>query len=180
MDKVGHTIDFYLSKQRDAASAKHFFSKAIRSSGKPEKINIDKSGSNIAALNNIKRSYKPKLQIKMKQNKYLNNQIDHERPYLLVDTAHNNEGNAPLNAQVTYRSEVSLTNKVTSYGKDLTNPYYLNVEAAITAINNSPFNSKQTNTIPEVIKEIKNCWSKFSLFANKIPSLIAKLQSLNI
>ena len=35
VDKIGQTIDFYLSKRRVMAAAKHFFQKAIRSSGKP-------------------------------------------------------------------------------------------------------------------------------------------------
>ncbi len=64
VDKVGQTIDFYLSPHRDAASAKRFFQKSISSSGKPEKVNIDKSGSNTASLNNINRGYKQGLCMK--------------------------------------------------------------------------------------------------------------------
>ncbi len=82
VDKIGQTIDFYLSKRRDAASAKRFFQKAIRSSGKPEKVNIDKSGSNTAALNNINRDYKPNFQIKIRQNKYLNNMIEQDHRFI--------------------------------------------------------------------------------------------------
>ena len=43
VDKFGLTIDIYLSKRRDTASAKRFFQKAFRSSGVPEKVNIDKN-----------------------------------------------------------------------------------------------------------------------------------------
>jgi putative transposase len=82
VDKLGQTIDFTLSKRRDAASAKRFFQKAIRSSGKPKKVNIDKSGSNTAALNNINRTYKPNLQIKIRQNKYLNNMIEQDHRFI--------------------------------------------------------------------------------------------------
>ena len=82
VDKIGQTIDFYLSKHRDAASAKRFFQKAIRSSGKPEKVNIDKSGSNTAALNNINRGYKPNFQIKIRQNKYLNNMVEQDHRFI--------------------------------------------------------------------------------------------------
>ena len=46
VDKEGNTIDFMLSKHRDEASAKAFFTKAIESNGLPEKITIDKSGAN--------------------------------------------------------------------------------------------------------------------------------------
>jgi putative transposase len=42
VDKEGDTIEFMLSKNRDESSAKAFFTKAIRSSGLPEKITIDK------------------------------------------------------------------------------------------------------------------------------------------
>ena len=40
VDKLGQTIDIYLSKRRDTASAKLFFQRAFRSSGVPEKVNI--------------------------------------------------------------------------------------------------------------------------------------------
>jgi putative transposase len=50
VDKEGDTIDFMLSKKRDEAAAKAFFAKAIGSSGLPEKVTIDKSCSNNAAL----------------------------------------------------------------------------------------------------------------------------------
>ncbi len=53
VDKYGAIIDFYLSEKRDEAAAKAFFDKAISSSGLPNKVVIDKSGSNIAALNTI-------------------------------------------------------------------------------------------------------------------------------
>ncbi len=46
VDKEGDTIDFMLSKHRDEASAKAFFTKAIGSSGLPDKITIDKRGTN--------------------------------------------------------------------------------------------------------------------------------------
>ncbi|KAB8039439.1 IS6 family transposase [Silvanigrella paludirubra] len=82
MDKVGQRIDFYLSKQRDAASAKLFFQMAIRSSGKPEKINIDKSVSNTSSLNNINRDYKQNLQIKIRQNEYLNNMKEQDHRFI--------------------------------------------------------------------------------------------------
>ncbi|MCH9716649.1 MAG: transposase [Gammaproteobacteria bacterium] len=42
-----------LSEKRNRTSVLKFFKKAIGSSGIPEKVNIDKSGSNTAALNRI-------------------------------------------------------------------------------------------------------------------------------
>ena len=53
VDKAGKTIDFMLSEKRDRKAVLKFFKKAIGSSGVPEKVNIDKSGSNTAALNRI-------------------------------------------------------------------------------------------------------------------------------
>src|SRR6266850_17637 len=53
VDKEGDTIDVMLSKNRDEAAAKAFFTKAIGSSGLPEKITIDKSGANKAGIDAI-------------------------------------------------------------------------------------------------------------------------------
>jgi transposase-like protein len=55
VDKHSQTIDIYLSKRRDTTSAKRFFQKCFRSSEIPEKVNIDKSGSNTAALKAINK-----------------------------------------------------------------------------------------------------------------------------
>ena len=53
VDKYGAIIDFYLSEKRDEPAALAFFDKAIGSSGLPDKVVIDKSGANIAALDTI-------------------------------------------------------------------------------------------------------------------------------
>jgi len=50
VDKENNTIDFLLTKKRDKKAAKRFFVKAIKNNGLPEKITIDKSGSNYAAI----------------------------------------------------------------------------------------------------------------------------------
>jgi len=68
---------------RDAASAKRFFQKAKNSSGKPEKINIDKSGSNLSALNNINQEYKTDSKIEIiRKNKYLNNMVEQDHRFI--------------------------------------------------------------------------------------------------
>ena len=59
VDKEGSTIDFLLCKNRDTEAAKRFFKKAIESNGVPLKINIDKSGANTAALEEINKDEKP-------------------------------------------------------------------------------------------------------------------------
>ncbi len=53
VDKAGDTIEFMLSEKRDRKAALAFFKKAIGSSGLPEKVTIDKSGANTAALHHI-------------------------------------------------------------------------------------------------------------------------------
>jgi len=76
VDKENNTIDFLLTKKRDQKSAKKFFIKAISNNGLPEKINIDKSGSNLSAI----KSYNAENQtnIEIRQVKYLNNMVEQD------------------------------------------------------------------------------------------------------
>ena len=53
IDKCGKTLDFMLSERRDEAAATAFFAKVIASNGWPDKVVIDKSGSNAAGLFNM-------------------------------------------------------------------------------------------------------------------------------
>jgi putative transposase len=53
VDKYGAIIDFYLSEARDETAARAFFNKAINQHGLPEKVVIDKSGANAAALDTV-------------------------------------------------------------------------------------------------------------------------------
>ncbi|GIU52163.1 IS6 family transposase [Shewanella sairae] len=53
VDKYGAIIDFYLTATRDEPSARTFFNKAINQHGLLEKVVIDKSGANAAALDTI-------------------------------------------------------------------------------------------------------------------------------
>ena len=50
VDKLGEVIDYYLSHNRDEAAAKAFLNKAIAQHGLPEKVVIDGSKSNYAAI----------------------------------------------------------------------------------------------------------------------------------
>ncbi len=78
VDKEGQTIDFFLSKTRDTNAALTFFKKAITSSGQPEKINMDKSGANLAGLQHVNRVLPDTEQIVIRQVKYLNNMIEQD------------------------------------------------------------------------------------------------------
>lgn len=53
IDKQGQTLDFMLSERRDEAAATAFFAKTIARNGWPDKVVIDKSGSNAAGLFNM-------------------------------------------------------------------------------------------------------------------------------
>lgn len=85
IDKEGSTIDFMLSEKRDCASATAFFIKAIGSSDMPEKVTIDKSDSNISALNLINSQLMMLflfgcafMKIHVRQIKYLNNIVEQD------------------------------------------------------------------------------------------------------
>ena len=53
VDSGGDTIDLLLRAKRDHAAARAFFERAIDLHDVPEKITIDKSGSNTAAIGSI-------------------------------------------------------------------------------------------------------------------------------
>jgi len=76
VDKNGHTIDFLLTSKRDKAAAGRFLHKAIKNFGIPEKINIDKSGANKAAIES--HNELNGLNIVIRQNKYLNNTVEQD------------------------------------------------------------------------------------------------------
>ena len=82
VDKYGHTIDFFFSKKRDTNAAHRFFNKAIGYHGKPEKITIDKSGSNNAALEDINKGLPKKGRIEIRQIKYLNNIVEQDHRFI--------------------------------------------------------------------------------------------------
>src|SRR6187200_3755261 len=73
VDKEGHTIDFLLTPTRDQDAAEAFLRKAIRTQGLPEKITIDQSGSNTAAITHYNKIHK--MAIVIRHSKYLNNLV---------------------------------------------------------------------------------------------------------
>ena len=76
VDKEGHTIDFLLTPTRDRDAAEAFLRKAIRTQGLPEKITIDQSGSNTAAITHYNKSHKTAIVIR--HSKYLNNLVEQD------------------------------------------------------------------------------------------------------
>ena len=84
VDNYGYTIDFCLREKRDGKAAKEYFQKAIKLYGKPDKINIDKSGANTSALEDLNKEYKAKgeEEIIIRQNKYLNNIVEQDHRFI--------------------------------------------------------------------------------------------------
>ena len=54
--------------------------KAVKNNGEPEKINIDKSGANTAAINAYNKTNERSVEIR--QNKYLNNIVEQDHRFI--------------------------------------------------------------------------------------------------
>ena len=76
VDKLGHTVDFLLTARRDVAAARRFFERAIDLHDVPEKITIDKSGPNTAAVRGLIAD--SGVAIELRQSKYLNNIVEQD------------------------------------------------------------------------------------------------------
>ncbi len=76
VDKAGHTVDFLLTAKRDRKAASRFLRKAIDQCGTPEKITIDKSRANGAAIENYNSDMN--TSIELRQVKYLNNIVEQD------------------------------------------------------------------------------------------------------
>ena len=76
VDKAGDTVDFLLTAKRDLAAARRYLERAINLHGLPEKITIDKSGANTAAIKSVNED--ACLDIELRQSKYLNNLIEQD------------------------------------------------------------------------------------------------------
>jgi putative transposase len=80
VDKTGATVDFPLTAKRDGKAALRFLRKAIRHDGTPEKITIDQSGANTAAIesHNAEHETEHNAGIELRQIKYLNNIVEQD------------------------------------------------------------------------------------------------------
>ena len=76
VDKQGKTVDFLLTAKRDIAAAKRFFDKAMGANGDPNKVAMDKSGANKAAIDAINAGCD--VPILVRQVKYLNNIVEQD------------------------------------------------------------------------------------------------------
>ena len=76
VDKAGKTVDFLLTARRDKTAAMRFFEKAMRANEVPEKVTLDKSGANKAAIDQIIEN--KAIAIVVRQVKYLNNIVEQD------------------------------------------------------------------------------------------------------
>jgi putative transposase len=85
VDKFGDTVDFMLSERRDEAAATAFFRQAIDGNGLPEKVVMDKSGANLAGLENINVLLVLAgllcLMVDICQVKYFNNRVEQDHRF---------------------------------------------------------------------------------------------------
>ena len=81
VDKAGRTVDFLLSKRRDIAAAKRFFSRAVKQHGPPRVITLDGYAASHRAVAQLKEAGTLPCQVQVRSCKYLNNGIeqDHRR-----------------------------------------------------------------------------------------------------
>jgi transposase-like protein len=81
VDKQGRTVDFLLSKRRDVAAAKRFFSRATKQHGTPRVITLDGYAASHQAVAKLKTSGILPSRVQVRSCKYLNNVIeqDHRR-----------------------------------------------------------------------------------------------------
>jgi putative transposase len=82
VDKYGDTIDFLLRARRDGTAAKAFFRKAFKGNGIPEKVTVDKSGSNKCALDYFNENLEEDDQFEIRQIKYLNNIVEQDHRFV--------------------------------------------------------------------------------------------------
>ncbi|CAI2768572.1 IS6 family transposase [Flavobacterium collinsii] len=80
VNKLDNTVDFLLTRKTQRMGAQSFLIKAISNNCRPRVININKSGSNTAAIKVYnKRSFS---KIKIRQCKHLNNIVEQDHRFI--------------------------------------------------------------------------------------------------
>jgi putative transposase len=77
VNKDGATVDFLLTAKRDRKAALRFLRKVIKWNGTPDKITIDKSAANTAAIESHNAEHAAGVEIR--QIKYLNNIVEQDQ-----------------------------------------------------------------------------------------------------
>ena len=76
VDKQGKTVDFLLTAKRDMSAAKRFVDKAMGTNGDPDKVAMDKSAANKAAIDAINAGRN--VPILVRQVTYPNNIVEQD------------------------------------------------------------------------------------------------------
>jgi putative transposase len=76
VDREGDTVDVLRRAKRNLAAARRFLERAINVRDLPEKITIDKSGANMAAIEGVKAD--ACVDIELRQSKYLKNIVEQD------------------------------------------------------------------------------------------------------
>ena len=76
VDKEGNTVEFLLTARRNAKAARRYLRKAMRTSGRPLKINIDKSAASTAAIK--AHNKESRSRVHLRRVKYLNNIVEQD------------------------------------------------------------------------------------------------------
>jgi IS6 family transposase len=84
VDSDGNTIDFFLSKTRDAKAAKCFLKKALAFSyvSRPRVITVDKNPAYPVAIQQLKNEKKMPEGIQIRKIKYLNNIVEQDHRFI--------------------------------------------------------------------------------------------------
>jgi len=85
VDRNGQTLDFMLSERRDLAPARRFFKQAIGTNGAPDRVVIDKSGTNLASLQSVNVILKftgTGRLVTIRPVKYLNNVLEQDHRFI--------------------------------------------------------------------------------------------------
>ena len=82
VDKTGRTVDFLLTAKRDRKAASRFLREAIDQCSVPQKITIDKSGADTAAIKDYNTENETDIELRVAglgpQAKYLNNLLEQD------------------------------------------------------------------------------------------------------
>jgi transposase-like protein len=78
VDKIGRTVEFYLSERRDVSAAKHFVRKAMKSVGTPRVITLDAYAASHRAVQELKSEGRLPRRVRVRSSKYLNHMIDQD------------------------------------------------------------------------------------------------------
>ena len=84
VDSSGQTIDFLLSKMRDAHAAERFFRKALRAkhTGTPRVITVDKNAAYPPAFETLQQEGQLPPSCTLRQCKYLNNVVEQDHRFI--------------------------------------------------------------------------------------------------